>query len=467
MLRMFVHVLAMAALLLTDLLAGTAGAQPFDIVERARLRAAGVEARVLDRLETEPRTRVIVLLDEPTDATGVVSRLPAGEGRVLRRYPGLRSVALEVSPQALASIVRAPGVRRVGPDVKLELQLAEGIPLVELDSLHGMGFDGSGITVAIIDTGIDTDHPGLGGLVDERCWCTNDCCPDETSSQSGPGSAEDLVSGHGTRVAGAVASTVSGMIGGAPGSSIVALKVFDDSGNGFLSDALSALAWINTDLPDVDVVNMSFGTGLHQGHCDTADTTAEAFADAIAPLHARGTLSVAGAGNDGSGFGMIAPACVEDAVSVGAVWDADVGSRSHFGCTDPTTEADQVTCWSNASTTTDVFAPGGILTTTNIGGGSIGAVGTSFASPVAAACAAVLMDAVPSAPIDAIASALTVSPTPVTDSSNGLSYPRLDCAAALTSLTTPVPALPGGIASGAGLALLVAAAGLNRLRARG
>ena len=60
---------------------------------------------------------------------------------------------------------------------------------------------------------------------------------------------------------------------------------------------------------------------------------------------------------------MIAPACIAKAVSVGAVWDADVGPQTIFGCTDATTQADQVTCWSNASTTTDVFAPGARIRT--------------------------------------------------------------------------------------------------------
>jgi subtilisin family serine protease len=457
----------MATGLVAMLATGVAGAQVFDGLERARLRARGVETRVLDALESRERTRVIVLLEEPADDERVLARLRAAEGRVLRRLPGLRSLALEVGPAALARIAETPGVRRVGPDVLLELQASETMPLVGLDALQAEGFDGSGTTVAIIDTGIDTDHPAYAdALVAEQCYCASKCCPNGKTSQGGPGAAEGLGNGHGTRLAGILASTAAGAVGGAPGSSLVAVKVFPDSGSAYLSDALMALAWIRDERPEVDVVNLSFGAGLYEGHCDGADTTTDAFADALAPLHQRGTLSVAGAGNNRSGSQMITPACLQDVVSVGAVWDDDVGSRSHFGCTDPTTAADQVTCWSNASTTTDVFAPGGLIWTASPGGVYGTAVGTSYATPVVSSCAAVLMEALPGASIQAIASALTVSPVFVVDATNGLAYPRLDCRAALYSIAPRVPALPGDLAGVALLAGLLVVAGLRVRRRR-
>jgi subtilisin family serine protease len=130
-------------------------------------------------------------------------------------------------------------------------------------------------------------------------------------SKAGRGAAEDPQSGHGSRVAGAVVSTVPGKIGGAPGSSLLVVKAFAGDGSGYLSDALAALAWIHDERPNVGIVNMSFGFGLYPGHCDDENNSTEAFADAIAVLYSGGTLSVAGAGNNGSGTGMIAPACIE------------------------------------------------------------------------------------------------------------------------------------------------------------
>jgi subtilisin family serine protease len=325
------------------------------------------------------------------------------------------------------------------------------------------------VTVAVLDTGIDTDHPYLAaGLVAEQCFCDvvpgAGCCPNGMALQSGAGAAEDD-HGHGTRVAGVIRSTYPTAVGGAPDSSIVAVKVLDATGNGMGSDAVAGLDWILTDRPDVDVVNFSLGGGMYAGDCDAADATTLAFAAAIAPLHARGTLVVAGAGNNGWGDAMIMPACVAQAVSVGAVWDADLGSQSALGCTDPTTQADQVTCWSNASTTTDVFAPGGRTTTPNLGGFLATVSGTSYATPVASACAAALLSAVPGTSADDLADALRSSPTLVTDATNGLSYPRVDCLAALHVLAPLVPALPHAGAARTLLALGLALAGAAALRA--
>jgi subtilisin family serine protease len=156
---------------------------------------------------------------------------------------------------------------------------------------------------------------------------------------------------------------------------------------------------------------------------------------------------------------MIAPACLANALSVGAVWDEDLGSQTWFGCTDATTEPDQVTCWSNSSTTTDVFGPGAEVTASRLDGITATLAGTSYATPMVAACAAILADEVPSATPSDLAMALTTSDVEVTDTTNGLSFPRLDCVAAYHVLPEPSAALQ--LVSGIGLV-----AGLRRRRAR-
>jgi hypothetical protein len=162
------------------------------------------------------------------------------------------------------------------------------------------------------------------------------------------------------RVAGIAASAGSvADPGGAPDVAIVAPKVLDSMGNGFISDTLAGLDWIAANHLDTDVVNLSLGGGMFEGDCDSTDAGTMALADSIDDLEQNGTVVVAGSGNNRWSDFMIAPACIAKAVSVGAVWDADVGEQTIYNCTDETTQADQVTCWSNASTTTDVFAPGG------------------------------------------------------------------------------------------------------------
>jgi subtilisin family serine protease len=185
----------------------------------------------------------------------------------------------------------------------------------------------------------------------------------------------------------------------------------------------------------------------------------------IEGLHDRETLVIAGAGNNGSGSAMIAPACIGNVVSVGAVWDGILGSRTHFGCTDATTAPDQVTCWSNSSTTTDVFAPGGMMLSSTLGGGQTNRAGTSYATPVVAARGALLQAAFPWALAATITAALKTSPVLVVDATNGLAFPRLDCPAAVQNVSAPVPSVPSGawlVAS----AVLVAWLGFSALRRR-
>jgi subtilisin family serine protease len=459
--------LLLAALVALPLL-GARGQGPYD----AAISAGIVDAEVASALEKAPRVRVIVYVsrrgrEARAQADALIERLPAADLRVGRRFARVPAFAGSVSAAGLARLAGTPDVLRVSLDIPVQIQLSEAIPLVRIDALHGSGLTGTGRKIAFLDTGIDLDHPDLeDAIADEQCFCQGDdgpggsgCCPNELDTQSGPGAAEDD-HGHGTRVAGVAAS--AGAVadpGAAPDVTIVALKVVDGSGDGFTSDVIAGLDWIADNHPDTDVVNLSLGGGMYEGDCDGADADTMALADCIDDLETNGTVVVAGSGNNGWSDSMIAPACIAKAVSVGAVWDADVGPRTNFGCTDATTQADQVTCWSNASTTTDVFAPGGRLTTSTRGGGVATGTGTSYATPVVAGCGILLRDARPFASVAAIARALTESPVTVVDASSGRSYPRLDCVTARDFLAPGIPVLPAGPTAAAALALLLAAAG--------
>lgn len=378
---------------------------------------------------------------------GIVELLGADGFRLRHRYQSLN---------ALAGSINAPGLLRLfahrrSVAVELEIggkgQLAQAVPLVNLDDLQALPFTGAGITVAFLDSGVDTDHPDLtDDLVNERCFCFDlgaGCCPDGSTNQSGPGSAEDD-NGHGTNVTGIVtgAGTVAS-VGGAPDASIVAVKVLDAS-NLFCctSDLIAGLDYILNERPDVDLVNMSLATNsTFSGDCDDASIATRLLTSRIDDLRASGVLTFAASGDEGSGTEMPAPACISGVIAVGAVYDADVGSQTLAGCTDPTTEADQVPCWSSSNSSTDLLAPGAPTTSAGLGGGTSTLSGTSQASPIAAACAAALLEADPSATPDEIEALLEASPTWVTDPKNGLMFPRIDCAASLAWLVQPVPLL--------------------------
>ena len=435
--------------------------------QRAKWIAQGrVGAEVVDRLADEPRVRVMVVFDEvvsresATDSERLsaiqrvgerlVGELPHQESLLKHRFESVPALALDVSWSALAELAEDPAVLRIDLDEGGHGGLAEALPLVGGDLLQTLGFSGSGVQVAVIDSGIDHDHSALAGqVIAERCFCSGGggCCPGGSSDESGLGSGEDD-HGHGTNVAGIVGAS-GGAVGPgmAPNVELISVKVLDSS-NSFCctSDVIAGLDWIVSNRPDVDVVNMSLGTwALYPGDCDSANASTLALTAAINALRQRGVLTVVSSMNDGSGTSMASPACISGAISVGAVWDSNLGGAGANGCWDQSTAADQITCFSNRNAQTDLMAPGARITSAGLGGGLSTYSGTSQAAPMVAGCIALLKAAAPGLTDQEIENALESSPITVTDSATDLSFPRLECLAAanrldlLNAVGKPVP----------------------------
>ena len=423
-------------ILLLTLAGSNSDAQGVPAEVRARILSSGrVGPGVVAELERSERSKVIIAYTGASPRPG----LSAGQFRVRHDLSRLGVLSGDITAPGLLRVLEHQGVLRIDPDVGGSGNLAQALPLMNIDDVKGTGLSGAGVTVAVLDSGYDSDHPDLSDdLVGEACFCSGGggCCPGGVSSSTAAGSAEDD-NGHGTNVTGIITSRgLVAQAGGAPDAEIVAIKVLD-SNNSFstTSDVVAGLDWIINNRPDVDIVNMSLGTSvLFAGDCDNLTAYTIAFATAINTLRASGVTTFVSTGNDGSGVGMRAPACIANAISVGAVWDSNVGSRTILGCTDATTAADQVTCFSNSNTWTDLFAAGAPMTSSGRGGGTSTYYGTSQASPAAAACAALLLESDPSLTPAQIEAALESSPTLVTDATNGLSFPRVDCLNALQSL---------------------------------
>ena len=308
------------------------------------------------------------------------------------------------------------------------------------DVVHAAGYTGKGVTVAILDSGIDYTHPDLADrVIDQQCFCNTGCCPNGQSTQSGTGSALDE-NGHGTNVAGIVASkgTVAS-VGVAPGVQIVAVRVLDKDGAfSGLSQVISGLQWVYDNHPEVRVINASLGTfSLFTGYCDTQSSAA---AQIINKLRARGTLVFLSSGNQASTTQMASPACVQNSMSVGAVYDGNNNSVTFPSvCTDATTTADQVTCFTNSNNTLDLLGPGAVITSTGKGGGRSSYIGTSQASPHCAGAAAILLQINPALTPDDIDSILKSTGKPVADQRNGVVTPRLNLLAAVQTQVHPGP----------------------------
>jgi subtilisin family serine protease len=417
--------------------------------DAARAQVAG--ASVSGAIREQGRARVIVALRPPPATTGapayqkqiratgasVTLGLTDAEFRVTHRWDNIAALAGDVTAEGLLALLRDPDVLGVDLDVPGRIALGESANMIRAGELNSRGLTGAGITVAILDTGVDASHPDLSDdLVDEACFCQNadgsGCCPGGGTSAFGPGSARDE-QGHGTHVTGIV--TGRGGIaprGVAPDAKIVAVRVLDAAGVASgTPQVISGLDWVMQNHPEVRVINFSLGfETLFSGPCDGAASFATAFAQAIGALKSRGSMVFASTLNTGSASQIGLPACVSSAVAVGAVYDANVGSIS-FGCSDPTTARDQITCFSNSNDQVDVLAPGAAISSTGLGGGIATFIGTSQAAPHAAAAAALLFQAKPGLTPDQVLNALKATGAVIADPRNGLSFPRIDLLAAL------------------------------------
>jgi len=437
-------------------------------VADAAVRRAAIEGRVRVLVMLRPQVAVPALSSDTTPKRSaeaeprpvlhpkvraqvdrVLSTLPRrSQARVLRRFERIPAVVMEVDAAALAALARDPRVLRVDIDTGGGMASApdESTVLNQVHQLPELGFAGNGMKVAVVDSGIDTDHADFRGrIVGQQCFCAANCCPNGAATQSGAGAAEDD-QGHGTNVAGIVGGdgTVAPR-GALPAVSLVTVKMLDRNGRfSSTADVLSALDWLAAQHPDVDAVNLSVGTdALFAGDCDNAAAWTQALAVAVANLDALGAVVTSSAGNQGNANAMSAPACLHAVLSTGATWDFSGGAVTFLGCSETSTAPKQLACFSNRSTTTDLFAAGAFVRAPGFNGGTSNFGGTSQAAPMAAACAVALKQAVPASTVAQRMDAMTLSTQRIADPAVSRQYPFLDCRDALRlldpSIFAPVP----------------------------
>ncbi|HXI14036.1 MAG TPA: S8 family serine peptidase [Thermoanaerobaculia bacterium] len=398
---------------------------------------------LVERIRRDGKAHVVVTL-RPSQSLSPLSRsadIQSSDGfEVVARFRHLSAIAGLVDGAGLEKLLRDDRVERIDLDVGGGGGMVESLPLVGGNIVQLKGISGRGVTVAVLDTGVNRNHPALQGRVaDEQCFCRNSdgsgCCPNGQTTQSGSGAAADD-HGHGTNVTGVIASSGAGApVGMAPGVDIIAVKVLDRN-NRFVatSQILSGLDWLIENHPEVRVVNMSLLTEAHfPGHCDNVAAYTRTFALAINVLRQRGASVFACSGNTGSLSSIGVPACIQNSISVGAVYDSSFGSYSGF-CTD-TAITDKVTCFSDSSTTLDLLAPGSRIVSAGRGVATSTYSGTSQASPHAAGAAALMLEINPGLNPDQIEALLKTSGRSVVDQRTGVAFPRIDVAAAAEAAT--------------------------------
>ena len=320
----------------------------------------------------------------------------------------------------LLALLADPDVAEVYRDVELHHSLVQSAPLIRsIDVLSQTAFKGDGTMVVVLDTGVNYTLADFG-------VCTAPGLPASCRVTI----AQDLAStdnaldddGHGTNVSGIVA-------GIAQGTQLAVFDVFDGA-SAFSSVVIAGINWaIANQVPyHVSSINMSLGDSS-QNAVVCSNSFSNPFVAPIAAAYSAGILTVISAGNHGYSAGLGMPACTPQAVSVGAVYDSNVGGLNWGICTDTTTATDQVTCFSNSANYLSLLAPGALITAA---GSTLG--GTSQASPHVAAAIAILRDARPSESLAATLNRLTSTGVSITDARNGQSFPRIDVLTALGSV---------------------------------
>ena len=286
---------------------------------------------------------------------------------------------LSVAPQL-------SGITTTASDVPIQTTTDVSGPLINIGDFRPdprfTGVDGSGFATVILDTGINLDHPFFGPDTDsdgvaDRIVYHQDFADNDLDASD--------VDGHGSNVSSIVASSDPIFTGIAPGADIIHLKVFSDNGEGDFSFIQQALQWVieNVDTYNIASVNMSLGDEQNW----TTATSPYVIGDELEALATEDVIVVSASGNDFFGFNTIGvsyPSADPNSLSIGAVYDSNVGGRSYAsGAEDFTTEADRIISFSQRHPIlTTVFAPGGRITgAAHDDNGIFTTQGTSQAAP--------------------------------------------------------------------------------------
>ncbi|MBT9557931.1 MAG: S8 family serine peptidase [Myxococcales bacterium] len=386
-----------------------------------------LSSELLDGLDQALSTDVLVILEADRSAArevgdAVERELPERFGRVLRRFDATPVLSAVVhSREGLEHLRGLPGVRRITEDVRHEAYLAQSLSVIGQPAVAAAGRQGAGTTVAVVDTGARYDHAAFGSCTAPgapagcRVVAALDFAPND-------GQLDDA-SNHGTNV-----SAIT--LGVAPAAQIAALDVFGADGKASTSTILTAIDWIVANRITYNIVaaNFSLGSGAFSAACGS-----DTLAMGMKTLWDAGVVPVVATGNDGYTNKVGTPSCSPDAISVGAVYDANVGGIQTSVCVDATTAADKVTCFSNAAPFVSILAPGGMITA-----GGFTMAGTSQASPHVAGAVAVLAAAFPDENPLQLRTRLVSTGVSVKDARNGLSFPRLDLGSATAACVATV-----------------------------
>lgn len=435
---------------------------------------------LVQRASSEGEMQLVVQIKEPGDGAKVARSARRSGGREVSTFEFMPYVTLAGNADTIRALARHPNVVGITEDIPEPPALDSTLPVISADSARALGWTGAGTTVAILDTGIDGDHPffsdnnggnpGTSRILSQACFsdaannpadneftlCPNGTPTDLTSAEV-DGLANcldgtDNICDHGIHVAGIAAGDGTAVPGApaagvAPDAGIVAIQVFTrftavadcnpnpapcvKSAPSRQIAGLNRVAVLAAANPgwNVTAVNMSLGGGNNAAACDGNNRK-----PAIDALLAAGIATVISSGNNGFLNAVGAPACISTAVAVGN-----------------TTDADLVAANSNRGPLLDLLAPGTDVDSSVIA--TFGSKsGTSMSAPHVTGAFAVLRQAYPARTIAQLLGDLQATGVPITYATNMAgttteTTPRIDLLAALLSvdpsaICAALPAVP-------------------------
>ncbi len=379
----------------------------------------------------------------------LLNQMSAFTVQALKKFETIPFIGMQTDAAGLAHLANSPDVATIEEDIAVPPSLADSTLIIGAPSAWASGFSGAGQVIAILDTGVDKNHPFLAGkVVSEACFSTTagststSVCPGGVAESISPGSGLNCSLAdckHGTHVAGIAAGKGASFSGVAKDANIIAIQVFSRfntaeacDGNPpcmltYITDQIKGLERIQalSGIHKIAAVNMSLGSGKFSSPCDSSEPARKAI---ISNLRSLGIATIISSGNSGHTDSMGAPACISSAISIGSTGDGSAAPGR------PLAPQDVVVETSNSASFLNLLAPGRWINSSVPGGIFENLSGTSMAAPHVAGAWAILKSKSPSASVDQILSALTSTGVPVIDGRNGIVKPRIQVDAALNAL---------------------------------
>ena len=355
----------------------------------------------------ETGSYIVVLADGAASAATVQGHARAAGVTPSHVYShALRGYSAMLTEAAAKRLAADPRVASVSPDrtVSIDAQtLPTGINRVDAELSPTARINGVdervNVDVAVIDTGVDLDHPDLNVFTAGALNCST-------------GRSADDGNGHGTHVAGTIGALDNGdgVVGVAPGARIWPVRVLNNQGSGSFASIICGIDYVTAHASEIEVANMSLGgTGADDRNCGR--TNNDAMHQAICRSVAAGVTYAVAAGNESDNAANHVPAAYDEVITVSALADFNGLPGGGAAATCRADVDDTFADFSNFGADVDLIAPGVCILSTYRGGGLATISGTSMATPHVTGGAALYKATHPTASPAAVQSALQAAGT--------------------------------------------------------